>query len=308
MRALVFPGQGTQFVGMGEAEYRAGGEFSRLCDQANQILGRDLTSIMFNGPADLLNQTVNTQPAIFLYCCGLLNEMAATPSNCLLSGHSIGEYVAYYFSGAISFEDCLTVVGKRAEGMQRASRINPGTMAAIIGLDSKLIDALCFRIAVSVGPVYIACFNSPDQTVISGCRKAVEEVLREAEEAGARRAEVIPVSGAFHTPLMKPAEVLLKQALDAIAMTNPGVPVFANVDGSQVISCERIHPNLMLQLTSPVKWVTVVERMCEAGADEFIEVGPGKVLRGLIRRIVPGMRVTNISDFAQARSFRDAAT
>ena len=283
MKAFVFPGQGSQYCGMGRDLYERFPEARALMDKANEILGYSITDIMFNGSEDELKQTRYTQLAIFLHsyaAAALLGRDGIS----MAAGHSLGEYTALCFAGALDFEDAVRLVAKRGSLMQDAGQQNPGTMAAIIGMDDSAIDGLLAE-AGAFGIVQAANFNSPGQIVISGDVVAVRKAVELAPSKGARMAKELVVSGAFHSPLMKPAEKELAEALNATDIRDAAIPVCMNVVARPVTAAAEIRANLISQLTSSVLWSQSVQTMVDAGVDEFLEVGPQKVLQGLIKRI-----------------------
>lgn len=283
MKAFVFPGQGSQYCGMGRDLYERFPEAKALMDRADSILGFPITNIMFNGSEDELKQTRYTQLAIFLHSYAAAT-LLGRDGVAMTAGHSLGEYTALCFAGAISFEDAVRLVAKRGELMQNAGQQNPGTMAAIIGMADEALDSL-LQEASACGTVQAANFNSPGQIVISGDVDAVRKAVELAPSKGARMAKELVVSGAFHSPLMKPAEKELAETLDTIAIRDAEIPVCMNVVAMPVTSAAEIRANLISQLTSSVLWSQSVQAMAEAGVIEFVEVGPQKVLQGLIKRI-----------------------
>lgn len=283
MKAFVFPGQGSQYCGMGRDLYERFPEAKALMDRADSILGFPITNIMFNGSEDELKQTRYTQLAIFLHSYAAAT-LLGRDGVAMTAGHSLGEYTALCFAGAISFEDAVRLVAKRGELMQNAGQQNPGTMAAIIGMADEALDSL-LQEASACGTVQAANFNSPGQIVISGDVDAVRKAVELAPSKGARMAKELVVSGAFHSPLMKPAEKELAETLDTIAIRDAEIPVCMNVVAKPVTSAAEIRANLISQLTSSVLWSQSVQAMAEAGVTEFVEVGPQKVLQGLIKRI-----------------------
>ena len=302
MRAFLFPGQGSQYVGMGREGYLASGGVRDIFTRANDILGRDLTGTMFEGPEDDLRQTVNAQPAIFLHSYAAF-QMLANPSPEMAAGHSLGEYTALTVAGVLNFEDALKLVQMRADLMQEAGTTNPGTMAAVIGLDDATLGQICCKVWEDVGVVQSANFNSPGQVVISGTEAAVHAAMAQAKEAGARMVKQLNVSGAFHSPLMEPARVRLGEALAATAFHDADFPVYVNVSAEPLHSADLIREALLKQLTAPVRWSETIVRMVSDGATEFIEVGPGNVLQGLVKRIAPQAVVSGIEKTEQIDAF-----
>lgn len=282
MKAYIFPGQGAQFVGMGLDLYEKSTEAKALFEVANGILGFSITDIMFSGTDEDLKQTKVTQPAIFLHSVILSKVLGKNFAPQMVAGHSLGEFSALVANGALSFEDGLQLVAKRAAAMQKACELQPGTMAAVLGLEDAKVEELCATIDGIVTP---ANYNCPGQLVISGELKAVEAACEKMKEAGAKRALVLPVGGAFHSVLMKPAEEELAAAIEQTAFHKPLCPVYQNVTTTAVSDENAIKTNLIKQLTAPVKWTQSVQQMIADGATEFIEVGPGKVLQGLVKKI-----------------------
>ena len=282
MKAYIFPGQGAQFVGMGLDLYEKSTEAKALFEAANGILGFSITDIMFSGTDEDLKQTKVTQPAIFLHSVILSKVLGKNFAPQMVAGHSLGEFSALVANGTLSFEDGLQLVAKRAAAMQKACELQPGTMAAVLGLEDAKVEELCATIDGIVTP---ANYNCPGQLVISGELKAVEAACEKMKEAGAKRALVLPVGGAFHSVLMKPAEEELAAAIEQTAFHKPLCPVYQNVTTTAVSDENAIKTNLIKQLTAPVKWTQSVQQMIADGATEFIEVGPGKVLQGLVKKI-----------------------
>ena len=282
MKAYIFPGQGAQFVGMGLDLYEKSAEAKALFEAANGILGFSITDIMFSGTDEDFKQTKVTQPAIFLHSVILSKVLGKNFAPQMVAGHSLGEFSALVANGALSFEDGLQLVAKRAAAMQKACELQPGTMAAVLGLEDAKVEELCATIDGIVTP---ANYNCPGQLVISGELKAVEAACEKMKEAGAKRALVLPVGGAFHSVLMKPAEEELAAAIEQTAFHKPLCPVYQNVTTTAVSDENAIKTNLIKQLTAPVKWTQSVQQMIADGATEFIEVGPGKVLQGLVKKI-----------------------
>ncbi len=295
MKAFVFPGQGAQFTGMGKDLYESNAKAKELFDKANEILGFDITKIMFEGSAEELKQTKVTQPAVFLHsvisaiCLG--DEFDAE----MTAGHSLGEFSALVAAGALSFEDGLKLVSKRAMAMQKACEAAPSTMAAIIGLSDDVIEKVCAEVSSEGNIVVPANYNCPGQLVISGNIDAVNAACEKLKEAGAKRALVLPVGGAFHSPLMQPAKDELQAAIEATEFSNPRIPVYQNVDAKAHTDAAEIKQNLIAQLTAPVKWTYEVKQMMADGATDFVECGPGKALQGMILKIAKGVEGISIS-------------
>ncbi len=280
MKAYVFPGQGAQFTGMGKDLYENSPLAKELFEKANDILGFRITDIMFEGTADELKETKVTQPAVFLHSVILAKVLDVKPD--MVAGHSLGEFSALVVNGALSFEDGLKLVSQRAMAMQKACEITPSTMAAVLNLDDKIVEDICASID---GVVVAANYNCPGQLVISGEYKAVELACEKMKEAGAKRALILPVGGAFHSPMMEPAREELAAAIEATTFSTPICPVYQNVTASAVSDANEIKKNLIIQLTAPVKWTQSVQQMIKDGATSFTEVGPGKVLVGLVNKI-----------------------
>lgn len=283
MKAYVFPGQGSQFPGMGKELYQSNKHAKALFKRANQILGFDITKVMFSGSAEDLKATAVTQPAVFLHSVITATCMEDFNPE-MTAGHSLGEFSALVAAGALEFEPALRLVAIRAEAMQQACDANPGTMAAILGLDFLTIEEICEK---TEGVVVPANYNSPGQLVISGEMEAVQRACEAMKEAGAKRALVLPVGGAFHSPLMEPAAKRLAEAIGRTYFHEPFCPVYQNVDAQPTMDPEKIRENLLKQLTSSVRWAQTVENMIADGATSFTEVGPGTVLAGLIKKIAP---------------------
>ena len=279
--AYIFPGQGSQFPGMGKALYESNADARELFEKANEILGFRITDIMFEGTAEDLKRTDVTQPAIFLHSVILAKTMDGFAPD-MVAGHSLGEFSALAAAGAIGFEDALRLVSIRAQAMQKACGLQSGTMAAIMKLDAEKIEEIC---AGCEGVVVAANYNSPAQTVISGEVTAVEQACEKMKEAGARRAIILPVGGAFHSPLMEPARAELAEGIEQTIFRTPVYPVYQNVTAAPTTDPESIKANLLSQLTSPVRWTQSVLKMIDDGASHFIEIGPGKVLQGLVGSI-----------------------
>jgi len=281
MKAYVFPGQGAQFPGMGKDLYENSVLAKKLFDQANQILGFDITKIMFEGTKEDLKQTKVTQPSVFLHSVILFKTLLKDKMD-MVAGHSLGEFSALVASQSLSFEDALSLVSKRAMAMQKACDANPSTMAAIIGLKDELIEEVCNSIEDIVIP---ANYNCPGQVVISGTNSGIDKACRILTEKGAKRALKLAVGGAFHSPLMEPARKELSFAIENTEFSKPVCPVYQNVSGKAFTDPAQIKKNLIDQLTSPVRWTQTIINMINDGATEFTEIGPGKVLQGLIKRI-----------------------
>jgi [acyl-carrier-protein] S-malonyltransferase len=281
MTALVFPGQGAQFSGMGKELYDSRKDIRNLMDSANEILGFDILSIMFNGTDEDLKQTSVTQPAIFIHSVAAVKTFDHCPGQ-MVAGHSLGEFSALVANGVLSFEDGLKLVAERAKAMQEACDANPSSMAAILGLDDEIVEKIC---AETEGIVVPANYNCPGQLVISGETTAVEKACEKLKEAGAKRALLLPVNGAFHSPLMQPAQEKLAAAIAKTEFRKTKIPVYQNITTTAVLNPEEIKKNLIAQLTGPVKWTQTVENMIKDGATKFVEVGPGKTLQGLIKKI-----------------------
>lgn len=281
MKAYVFPGQGAQFVGMGKALYDENPEARALFEKANEILGFRITDLMFNGTEEDLRQTKVTQPAVFLHSVILAKTLPDFKPD-MVAGHSLGEFSALVASGALSFEEGLKLVSKRAHAMQKACELKPSTMAAVLALPDEKVEELCAEVDDIVEP---ANYNCPGQVVISGTIEGVDAACAKMLEAGAKRALRLKVGGAFHSPLMMPAQEELAEAIEAAQFNTPICPVYQNVDGKPHTDPNEIKANLLKQLTSPVRWTQDAQAMIADGATEFTEVGPGKVLQGLISKI-----------------------
>lgn len=282
MKAYVFPGQGAQFTGMGKDLYEQSPLAKELFEKANEILGFRITDIMFEGTAEELKETKVTQPAVFLHSVILAKTLGADFEPQMVAGHSLGEFSALVANGALSFEDGLRLVSKRALAMQKACEITPSTMAAVLGLEDSVVEDVCASID---GVVVAANYNCPGQLVISGETSAVEKACKAMKAAGAKRALLLPVGGAFHSPMMEPAREELAAAIEATTFSTPICPVYQNVTASAVSDPEEIKKNLIIQLTAPVRWTQSVQQMIKDGASLFTEVGPGKVLIGLVGKI-----------------------
>ncbi len=286
MNAYIFPGQGAQFSGMGLDLYEKYDLAQELFEQANDILGFSITDVMFQGSAEDLKETKVTQPAIFLHSVILSKVLGDAFKPDMVAGHSLGEFSALVANGALQFEDGLRLVSERALAMQKACEISPSTMAAVLGLEDGVVERICASID---GVVVPANYNCPGQLVISGETTAVEAACAALKDAGARRALLLPVGGAFHSPMMEPARERLALAIENTTFAQPVCPIYQNVSASAVNNAAEIQKNLIAQLTSPVRWTQSVQQMVKDGATCFIEVGPGKVLQGLVKKISPDM-------------------
>lgn len=282
MKAYVFPGQGAQFTGMGKDLYESSAEAKELFDKANEILGFRITDIMFEGTADQLKETKVTQPAVFLHSVIKAKTLGADFKPEMVAGHSLGEFSALVAAGAMTFEDGLKLVSQRALAMQKACEITPSTMAAVLGLEDNVVEDVCAGVDGIVVP---ANYNCPGQLVISGETSAVERACEAMKAAGAKRALLLPVGGAFHSPMMEPAREELAAAIENTTFSKPVCPVYQNVPATAVTDPAEIKANLITQLTAPVKWTQSVQNMVADGATLFTEVGPGNVLQGLVKKI-----------------------
>ncbi|WP_304233248.1 ACP S-malonyltransferase [Jiulongibacter sediminis] len=294
MKAYVFPGQGAQFSGMGKDLYESSEKAKALFNKANEILGFDITKVMFEGSAEDLQQTYVTQPAIFLHSV-ILAMVQDNIHPDMVAGHSLGEFSALVVSGALSFEDGLKLVAQRADAMQKACEINPSTMAAVLRLEDEKVEEICKEISDELGEVLVAAnYNCPGQLVISGSEKAIDEAVERMKNAGAKRALKLPVGGAFHSPLMEPAREQLASAIENTNFSKPSCPIYQNATASASTEVDEIKKNLIAQLTAPVKWTQSVQKMVTDGASSFTECGPGKVLQGLVNKIAPEVEVAGI--------------
>lgn len=293
MKAAVFPGQGAQFVGMGKELYEQSTLAKSYFEKANDILGFRITDVMFEGDAEALKRTEVTQPAIFIHSVveALLEGDSFNPS--MVAGHSLGEFSALVAAGVLTFEDGLKLVAQRAQAMQEACGLQRGTMAAVLGLEDAVVEEVCDSIE---GVVVAANYNCPGQLVISGAYEAVEYACEKMKEAGAKRALILPVGGAFHSPLMAPAKEALASAIEATTFSSPKCPIYQNVSATAVTDSELLKAQLIAQLTAPVKWTQSVQQMIEDGATSFTEYGPGKVLQGLIKKIDRSAEVGSASE------------
>ena len=292
MKAYIFPGQGAQFSGMGLDLFENSAKAQELFKKANAILGFSITDIMFEGSAEDLKQTKVTQPAVFLHSVILSKVMGEDFKPDMVAGHSLGEFSALVANNTLSFEDGLKLVYKRAMAMQQACELEPSTMAAVLGLEDEVVEAVC---AETEGTVVAANYNCPGQLVISGDVKSVEAACETLKERGAKRAMILPVGGAFHSPLMEPARKELAAAIENTQFNTPTCPIYQNVSTFAVTDPEEIKKNLVFQLTAPVKWTQSVQNMIKDGATSFTEVGPGKVLQGLVKKIDRKMETASAS-------------
>ena len=299
MTAYIFPGQGSQYVGMGKDLCEQFPVVKKYFAEADSVLGFSLSTICFEGPEEELKQTKNTQPAIFLHSVALWNLLKRTDA-AMVAGHSLGEYSALVAAGSISFADAIKLVRLRGELMQKAGEENPGTMAAIVGLDANIVGEVTNK-ASEVGVVQAANFNSPGQIVISGSVAGVHKAMEIAKERGAKLVKELVVSGAFHSPLMQSAKERLKKALDAVTINDAKIPVYANVTAKPVQLAAEIRKLLFEQVTNPVRWEETVNNMSADGATTFIEIGPGKVLQGLVKRTVASAEIFGIDKAVEVK-------
>jgi len=305
--ALVFPGQGSQYVGMGRDLYEAYPQARAVFEEADRLLGFPLSRLCFEGPKEELNDTINTQPAILamsVACFRVLEAEGRLPAAGFVAGHSLGEYTALVAAGAIEFADALRLVRERGRLMKEAGERNPGGMAAIINLSDAILEAICYQASRETGGiVQVANYNSPGQIVISGERKALERAMDLAREQGAARVVPLAVSIAAHSPLMGPAAQAFRWAVEGAAFREARIPVVANISASPITAVAEIKQELVQQLTSSVRWTESVQFMIEQGVDTFVEIGPKSVLCGLIRRIDRGVRTIKVGTVAEAQSF-----
>lgn len=280
--AYIFPGQGAQFVGMGQDLYNLNEETKALFEKANDILGFRITDIMFSGTDEDLKQTKVTQPAIFLHSVILAKALGSSFQPSMVAGHSLGEFSALVTAGALSFEDGLRLVAQRANAMQKACELEPSTMAAILGLDDEVVEKICAEVEDVVVP---ANYNCPGQLVISGSIAGIDKACLLLTEAGAKRALKLNVGGAFHSPLMEPAKLELQAAIEATTINEPICPIYQNIDAKPYTDPAKIKENLIAQLTGAVRWTQTVQNLLADGADSFVEVGPGNVLQGLVKKV-----------------------
>ncbi len=292
MKAYIFPGQGAQFSGMGKDLYEGSDLAKELFSKANEILGFSITDVMFNGTAEDLKQTKVTQPAIFLHSVILAKTLGSDFKPEMVAGHSLGEFSALVANGALNFESALQLVSQRAQAMQKACELQPSTMAAVLGLEDEVVEEVCDQ---TPGIVVAANYNCPGQLVISGEIEAIDKACESLTEKGARRALVLPVGGAFHSPLMEPAREELAAAIEATSFNQPLCPVYQNVSAKAVTDPKEIKENLIAQLTAPVRWTQTIQQMIADGGTEFIELGPGKVLQGLMRKIDRSVATSGMS-------------
>ena len=294
MKAFVFPGQGAQFVGMGKDLYDNSPMAFELFEKANELLGFRITDLMFNGTDEDLRQTKVTQPAIFLHSVLLAKTLGDSFKPDMVAGHSLGEFSALVANGALTFEDGLILVSKRAMAMQKACEAEPSTMAAIVGIDDEIVERICGEIDEIVVP---ANYNCPGQLVISGSVLGIDLACAKLTEAGAKRALKLPVGGAFHSPLMEPARAELAEAINSTHFSTPVCPVYQNVTAGPVTDPDEIKKNLIAQLTAPVRWTQTVKNMIADGCLSFTEVGPGQVLQGLVKKVDRSMATVGINSF-----------
>jgi [acyl-carrier-protein] S-malonyltransferase len=291
MIAYVFPGQGSQFPGMGKDLYQNSHLVKNLFDEANQILGFEITQIMFEGTEEQLKQTNVTQPAIFLHSIAVIKNLGDAFKPDMVAGHSLGEFSALVANQTLTFQDALKLVARRADAMQKACVLQPSTMAAVLGLDDKIVEEVCASITNHV--VVAANYNCPGQLVISGSIDGINEACEKLKAAGAKRALVLQVGGAFHSPLMMPAQQDLEKAISETLFSSPICPIYQNYTAQAVSDPAAIKSNLIAQLTAPVKWTQTMEKMIADGASKFYEAGPGKVLQGLVKKVNKDMEAVS---------------
>jgi [acyl-carrier-protein] S-malonyltransferase len=288
--AILFPGQGSQKVGMGAEHAQNNPIFKKRLEQADNVLGYSLSEIMFNGPDELLRQTEYTQPAIFLHSVALFETLDLKPD--MVAGHSLGEFSALVASKALDFEDAILLVSNRGKLMQLAGKQNPGTMAAVIGMEDEIVENVCFDATTDMSNIVVpANYNSPGQLVISGHESAIDKAMEGLKQLGCKIAKKLPVSGAFHSPLMQPAFDGLREQLETIKMHKPICPVYSNYTARATTNPEQLRNNVLSQLLNPVLWTQTLHQMNEDGATEFIEVGPGNVLQGLVKRTLKSVEI-----------------
>lgn len=305
MRSFIFPGQGSQSVGMGLEEYRERGTVRDIFDRANDVLGYRLTDVMFEGPDDDLTATQNAQPALFVHAYALY-QLLDEPRPGIVAGHSLGEYTALAVAGALSFDEALRLVRRRAEAMGAAGQEREGTMGAVIGLEDEKVEEICSRVGAETGETVVpANFNADGQVVISGTVPGVTAALEGAKAEGARMARQINVSGAFHSPLMSTAADALSEALASATIVDPSIPVCMNVTAEPTTDADEIRRLLLEQLTSPVRWTGSIRRMIAEGVTEFVEVGPGVVLSKLVGRIDRSVEATSVGSLAAVTAFNE---
>lgn len=287
--AYIFPGQGSQFTGMGKEAHDSSEAVKRLFNHANDILGIDLRSIMFDGPDEILRQTEYTQPAIFLHSVAVFHTLGAVCDS--VAGHSLGEFSALVACRAVSFEDALVIVRKRGQLMQQAGSINPGTMAAVIGMSDEQVETICLKASTNDEVVVPANYNCPGQLVISGNEAAIDRAIEMLKAARCKIAKKLPVSGAFHSPLMQPAFDRLQAQLRSLAISTPACPIYSNYTAKPTTDVEEIRDNLLNQLMNPVRWTQTLQNMENDGFTQYVEVGPGKVLQGLVKRTIKSAEI-----------------